>query len=108
MIIGASFPFIRDSGGKEKATSRMRGLLNLPFPSRHMHYTTHYQTPDRRTGSLMAPGRVQRAWSNTMPFLFAPKPLRERTHSPTPNLRPFWGMFYAIPEGCNPALLSCC
>ena len=55
MIIGASFPFIRDSGGKEKATSRMRGLLNLPFPSRHMHYTTHYQTPDRRTGSLMAP-----------------------------------------------------
>ena len=34
-----------------------------------------------------------------MPFLFAEGQRRERTRSPTPNLRPLGGVLYAISEG---------
>ena len=62
----------------------------------------------RKNGQRNASGGDEGHGTIPCPFFSPEGQRRERTRSPTPNLRPFWGMFYAIPEGCNPVLLSCC
>ena len=61
----------------------------------------------RRDGVVTGYGEDEGHETIPCPFFLPEGQCRERTRSPTPNLRPFGGVLYAISEGGNPALLSC-
>ena len=54
---------------------------------------------DGRTGHVTGHGGDEGHGTIPCPFFSLEGQRRERTHSPTPNLRPFGGVLYAISEG---------
>ena len=54
---------------------------------------------DRRTGHVTGHGGDEGHGTIPCPFFSLEGQRRERTRSPTPNLRPFGGVLYAISEG---------
>ncbi len=52
-----------------------------------------------KTGRVTGHGEDEGHGTIPCPFFSLEGQRRERTHSPTPTLRPFWGVLYAISEG---------